>query len=115
MNLRTACIITILCCLLQGIKNHSIETKQMSGVSEPLDIIKRCLDEQVYVKLRGFREMKGKLHGYDSHCNMVLGDAVEIIYTVDDATGEIKSSNENHKMVFVRGDSVILVTDGTQN
>lgn len=87
----------------------------MSGVSEPLDIIKLCLDEQIYVKLRGFREMKGKLHGYDSHCNMVLGDAIETIYSVDETTKEITSAKENHQMVFVRGDSVILVTDGTQN
>lgn len=87
----------------------------MSGVTEPLDIIKRCLDEQVYVKLRGFREMKGKLHGYDSHCNMVLGDATETIYTVDEETQEITSATEKHQMVFVRGDSVILVTDGTQS
>ncbi|TID30494.1 hypothetical protein CANINC_000847 [Pichia inconspicua] len=86
----------------------------MSGVAEPLDIIKRCLDEQVFVKLRGFREMKGKLHGYDSHCNMVLGDATETIYTVDENTKEISSATEKHQMVFVRGDSVILVIDGTQ-
>ncbi|ODV82987.1 hypothetical protein CANARDRAFT_30454 [[Candida] arabinofermentans NRRL YB-2248] len=80
--------------------------------SEPLDLIKLCLDEQIFVKLRGSREMIGKLHAYDSHCNMVLSDAVETIYYVHDSqSGEIKSKTKKSEMVFVRGDSVILVTD----
>lgn len=83
-------------------------------VSEPLDLIKQNLDEQVFVKLRGYREMVGKLHAYDSHCNMVLGDATEKIYAMDEDTGEISFTEEKHTLVFVRGDSVIVVTDATQ-
>lgn len=37
----------------------SEEPKQTS--SEPLDLIRLLLDEQVYVKLRGARELTGKL------------------------------------------------------
>lgn len=37
----------------------SEEAKQTS--SEPLDLIRLLLDEQVYVKLRGARELTGKL------------------------------------------------------
>lgn len=83
-------------------------------VSEPLDLIKQNLDEQVFVKLRGYREMVGKLHAYDSHCNMVLGDATEKIYAMDEDTSEISFTEEKHTLVFVRGDSVIVVTDATQ-
>ncbi|KAG4300742.1 hypothetical protein PCANB_002952 [Pneumocystis canis] len=54
-----------------------------TSVSEPLDLVKLSLDERVYVKLRGDREIKGKLHAYDSHLNMVLSDVEETIYTVD--------------------------------
>lgn len=82
-------------------------------VSEPLDIIKQNLDEKIYVKLRGYREMVGKLHAYDSHCNMVLGDVVEKIFDLQEVTQELKSKEEKHTLVFVRGDSVILVTDAT--
>lgn len=32
------------------------------SASEPLDLIKLSLDEVIYVKLRGSREMVGKLH-----------------------------------------------------
>lgn len=31
-------------------------------VKEPLDLIKLSLDERVYVKLKGDRELRGKLH-----------------------------------------------------
>jgi small nuclear ribonucleoprotein (snRNP)-like protein len=31
-------------------------------VKEPLDLIKLSLDERIYVKLRGERELRGKLH-----------------------------------------------------
>lgn len=31
-------------------------------VSEPLDLVRLLLDEVVFVKLRGDRELKGRLH-----------------------------------------------------
>ena len=31
-------------------------------VKEPLDLIRLSLDERIYVKLRGDRELRGKLH-----------------------------------------------------
>ena len=33
-----------------------------SQVSEPLDLVRLLLNEVVFVKLRGDRELKGKLH-----------------------------------------------------
>ena len=32
------------------------------SVSEPLDLVRLSLDEVVFVKLRGDRELKGRLH-----------------------------------------------------
>ena len=32
------------------------------GVDEPLDLIRLSIDEKVYVKCRGGRELRGKLH-----------------------------------------------------
>ncbi|ESX02243.1 hypothetical protein HPODL_05140 [Ogataea parapolymorpha DL-1] len=82
-----------------------------STSSEPLDLIRLCLDEQVFVKLRGSREMVGKLHAYDMHCNMVLSDATETIFYTEQDSPEIKSRTKKSDMVFIRGDSVILVSD----
>lgn len=38
-----------------------------STVSEPLDLVRLSLDEIVFVKLRGDRELKGRLHVSVSH------------------------------------------------
>jgi hypothetical protein len=36
-----------------------------TSVSEPLDLVRLSLDEIVFVKLRGDRELKGRLHVSD--------------------------------------------------
>ncbi|EGW33954.1 uncharacterized protein SPAPADRAFT_59353 [Spathaspora passalidarum NRRL Y-27907] len=78
----------------------------MSTKEEPLDLIRFHLDEFVLIKLRGAREIKGKLQGYDSHCNMVLSEAEEYIY--NDSNDDVETKKT--EMVFVRGDSVILIS-----
>ncbi|EGE07603.1 U6 snRNA-associated Sm-like protein LSm3 [Trichophyton interdigitale] len=81
--------------------------------SEPLDLVRLSLDEVVFVKLRGDRELKGRLHAYDSHCNIVLGDVEETIYIVEEnEAGEetIKTIKKQEEMLFVRGDSVVLIS-----
>lgn len=70
-------------------------------------MVRYQLDELVLVKLRGAREMKGKLQGYDSHCNMVISEAEEYIYEAGDNAQPVVKKSE---MVFVRGDSVILIS-----
>lgn len=82
----------------------TIQTEQQQ--EEPLDLIRYQLDEYVLVKLRGAREMKGRLQAYDSHCNIVLSDAEETIYGEKELDTVLKKT----EMVFVRGDSVILIS-----
>ncbi|KAI9678656.1 MAG: U4/U6-U5 snRNP complex subunit lsm3 [Caeruleum heppii] len=83
-------------------------------VSEPLDLVRLSLDEIVFVKLRGDRELKGRLHAYDSHCNLVLGDVEETVYVVDEDDDDEKETTRTVKkqseMLFVRGDSVVLIS-----
>jgi U6 snRNA-associated Sm-like protein LSm3 len=91
------------------------------SVSEPLDLVRLSLDEIVFVKLRGDRELKGRLHvscrlstgfsavctlstdllqAYDSHCNLVLGDVEETIYTIeedDDGEETVKVRRSIHR------------------
>mmetsp|Transcript_6567 Transcript_6567/g.19915 ORF Transcript_6567/g.19915 Transcript_6567/m.19915 type:complete len:97 (+) Transcript_6567:97-387(+) len=82
-------------------------------VEEPLDLIRMSLDERVYVKLRGDRELRGQLHAFDQHMNMVLGDVEETITSVavDEETFEeiVTTSKRRVEMLFVRGDGVILI------
>lgn len=39
-----------------------------TAVSEPLDLVRLSLDEIVFVRLRGERELKGRLHVCTSCC-----------------------------------------------
>lgn len=83
-------------------------------VQRPIDLIRLSLDERIYVKCRGDRELRGKLHAFDEHLNMVLGDAEETQFEiVEDAATNAPVRKENKRtlpMVFVRGDAVIIVT-----
>lgn len=64
--------------------------------------------------MRHGRELRGLLHAYDQHLNIVLGDVEEIITNVeiDEETYEevYKITKRNVPMLFVRGDGVILVS-----
>ena len=46
-------------------------------LEEPLDLIRLSLEEVVSLKCRGDRELRGYLHAYDQHLNMMLGDVSE--------------------------------------
>ncbi|RKU46909.1 U4/U6-U5 snRNP complex subunit lsm3 [Coniochaeta pulveracea] len=83
-----------------------------ANVSEPLDLVRLLLDEFVFVKLRGDRELKGRLCAYDSHCNLILGEVEETIYVVDEDEEDEEPRIESKKseMLFVRGDSVVLIS-----
>ncbi|KAJ1917022.1 U4/U6-U5 snRNP complex subunit lsm3 [Mycoemilia scoparia] len=91
-------------------------------INEPLDLLRSCIDERIYVKLRGDRELRGQLHAslkkqpnlaYDQHLNMVISDIEETITIAEvneDGTEKIKTVNRQVPMLFIRGDGVILVS-----
>lgn len=94
------------------------------SVSEPFDLVRLSISERVLVKLRGDRELRGILHAYDGHMNLIMGDVEETMYDVqvaDDTGAEtikvctrllIQVTKRNSEMMFVRGDGVILVCLG---
>ncbi|GAA6026268.1 hypothetical protein JCM11491_001134 [Sporobolomyces phaffii] len=83
------------------------------GVSEPFDLVRVSLSERIFVKLRGDRELRGVLHAYDGHMNMVLSDVEETVYLVDvdhdSQQNLVRTVKRNSEMLFVRGDGVVLV------
>lgn len=85
-----------------------------SVVERPLDLVRLSLDERILVKCRGDKELRGKLHAFDEHLNLVLGDVEETSYVqeTDPATGEeiLETRKRTMEMLFVRGDVVILVS-----
>ncbi|KAF5014071.1 hypothetical protein F66182_15077 [Fusarium sp. NRRL 66182] len=82
-----------------------------NSVAEPLDLVRLSLDEIVFVKLRGDRELKGRLHAYDSHCNLVLGDVEETIYVVE----EDENEEETVKVCISDGSGYRITKDTSDN
>ncbi|AAF81363.1 Contains similarity to Lsm3 protein from Homo sapiens gb/AJ238095 and contains a conserved Sm protein PF/01423 motif. EST gb/AI998441 comes from this gene [Arabidopsis thaliana] len=91
-----------------------MSVEEDATVREPLDLIRLSIEERIYVKLRSDRELRGKLHAFDQHLNMILGDVEEVITTIeiDDETYEeiVRTTKRTVPFLFVRGDGVILVS-----
>lgn len=67
----------------------------------PLDILDQALNRQpVIVSLKGGREIRGILQGYDVHMNLVLDKAEE----------EIEGKVVKMGTLIVRGDNVIYIS-----
>ena len=83
-------------------------------INEPIDLIRLSLDERVFIKCRDNRELRGKLHAFDQHLNMLLENVEETVteIEIDEETSEeiIRTSKRNVDMLFVRGDVVVLVS-----
>lgn len=62
----------------------------MSTIDTPLDLIRLSIDERIFVKCKGDRELRGKLHAFDQHLNMVIGEVEESVITreIDEETDE---------------------------
>lgn len=60
------------------------------SIDSPLDLIRLSIDENIFVKCRGDRELRGKLHAFDQHLNLILGDVEESVTTreIDEETDE---------------------------
>lgn len=86
----------------------------LGTVREPVDLIKLSLDERIYVKMKNDRELRGRLHAFDQHLNLILGEVEETITTfeLDEETyeGVYKTTKRTIPMLFVRGDGIILVS-----
>lgn len=67
----------------------------------PLDVLHKTLESPVIVGLKGNKEYRGKLKGYDMHMNIVLADAEEL-----------NEGSPTRKLgkVIIRGDSVIFIS-----
>ncbi|CAD5313339.1 unnamed protein product [Arabidopsis thaliana] len=91
-----------------------MSVEEDATVREPLDLSRLSIEERIYVKLRSDRELRGKLHAFDQHLNMILGDVEEVITTIeiDDETYEeiVRTTKRTVPFLFVRGDGVILVS-----
>ena len=70
-------------------------------IVKPLDSLKQAIGKNVIVVLKGKREYRGVLDGYDPHMNLVLKNAEELV------SGE---SVGRTATIIVRGDNVIYIS-----
>lgn len=68
---------------------------------KPLNALNNALNNRVIVELKGKREFRGTLDGYDIHMNLVLRDAQEML------NGE---PVRDLPLAVLRGDSVIYIS-----
>ncbi|MHA2316000.1 MAG: LSM domain-containing protein [Candidatus Hermodarchaeia archaeon] len=68
--------------------------------NRPMDLLSRSLNSQVLVKLKGDRELRGRLRGYDQHLNLILDDAEDLTEKPPQELGT----------VILRGDNVIFLS-----
>lgn len=67
----------------------------------PLTVLSQAANKNVIVELKGRREFRGILDGYDPHMNVVLKNAEEYF------EGQLQA---RHQLVIVRGDNVIYIS-----
>lgn len=88
-------------------ENYIIVVLMSESVQEPLDIVRLALSEEVEVKCKGDRILTGRLHAYDAHLNLVLGNVIE---SYPDPEHAGNSHQRRMDMLFVRGDGIILIS-----
>jgi len=70
-------------------------------MQKPLSILNQSLGKRVIVELKGNREYRGVLDGYDPHMNLVLRSAEELVN---------RQLKQTHELAIVRGDNVIYIS-----
>jgi len=73
----------------------------MSSNQRPLDTLNKSKGSTVLVRLKGGREVRGKLVSYDTHVNLVIEEAEEL-----DEDGASKRYGE----MIIRGDNVVFIS-----
>lgn len=68
---------------------------------KPLTVLSQAANKNVIVELKGKREYRGVLDGYDPHMNVVLKNAEEY------HEGQLV---RKHSVAIVRGDNVIYIS-----
>lgn len=72
----------------------------------PLDVLNGNLNKRVIVHLRGGREYRGILDGYDHpHMNLVVKQVDEVL-----RAGTPEETITKKEMVIIRGDNIIYIS-----
>ncbi|HET9357738.1 MAG: LSm family protein [Thermoproteota archaeon] len=71
------------------------------SVDMAVKVLDESLGKVVLIKLKGGKVIRGNLHGFDQHMNLLLEESVEILEG---------SKTNDLGMIVVRGDNVVIIS-----
>ena len=71
-----------------------------SGI-KPTSVLNQAINRPVIVSLKGNREYRGVLDGFDQHMNLVLKGAEELVD---------QKQTRKQELVIVRGDNIVFMS-----
>ncbi|KAI3387381.1 hypothetical protein SNEBB_006497 [Seison nebaliae] len=74
----------------------------------PLELVEKCVGNDIYVILKGNREIYGKLCGFDDFVNLVLEDVTDL-ETTDDGKRRTKLDT-----ILLSGINILMLVPGGQ-
>mmetsp|Transcript_35061 Transcript_35061/g.99742 ORF Transcript_35061/g.99742 Transcript_35061/m.99742 type:complete len:97 (+) Transcript_35061:95-385(+) len=76
----------------------------------PLELIDKAIGSQIWILLRGTKEIVGTLRGFDDYVNLVLDDAIEFTPDPNDKTKIIKTKLETE--ILLNGNQIAILVPG---
>lgn len=62
-------------------------------MKDPMQLLKTYINENIIIRLRDAQIIRGTLHGFDEHMNIMLSNV----------------SKADDRFLFIRGESIVLV------
>jgi U6 snRNA-associated Sm-like protein LSm5 len=76
----------------------------------PLELIDKAIGSQIWILMRGSKEVVGTLRGFDDYVNLVLDNAVEYTPDPDDKEKFIKNTLDTE--ILLNGNQIAILVPG---
>ena len=77
----------------------------------PLELIDKAIGSQIWILMRGSKEVVGTLRGFDDYVNLVLDDAIEYTPDPNDRTNIITKKLDAE--ILLNGNQIAILVPGS--